>query len=169
MDDIKAPNPRNTTPGAPVVGDTSPPQTTPSVQSPEVTETANAIGGVATPPAISEQDSAAPVTTEPSEPTPLIASTSVSGAAQHKAPVGAIVIAVLVALALAAVAVVTYMNNDKKEASTSTNAPATSQQTQEVAPSDVDTTNKEIDENLNKADDATDFSDDSLSDTTLNL
>lgn len=170
MEDIKAPKTNSSTPGAPVVDDpNSPqPQDVQTQEVPETPETASAIGSVATPPVMTDQDANTPATTEPSEPTPLIATTSASGAAQqHKAPIGAIVIAVLVAAALAAVAVWMYMNNDNNESTTP--APTTSQQTQEVAPSDVDETNKEIEESLNQADDASDFSDDGLSDSTLNL
>ena len=166
MDDIKAPK-TNTAPGAPVVdGSTSQPQ---QDQVPaESSQAASTIGGVATPPVITDQDAPIPATSEPTESTPLIATTSASAAAQqHKAPIGAIVLAVLVAVALAAVAVWMYMNNDNKD--TATPAPTTSQQTQEVAPSDVDETNKELDESLNQANDATDFGDDGLSDSTLNL
>ena len=113
-------------------------------------------------------DQAVPATTEPEQVAPLIATMS-PRAADHKAPVGVIVVAVLIAVALAGVAVLTYMKNDQKEAASQKAAPTAQQTEQSVTADDVDTTTKDIDSSLDQADDATDFNTNSLSDSSLNL
>lgn len=90
---------------------------------------------------------------------------------KHGAPVVAILLAVIVAVALAGVAVFMYLKS--KNAETLIKGSESSTQTvvekPQASPSDVDTTTKEIDDTLTRADDAADFSANELSDTSLGL
>lgn len=161
-------NPNSETKTEPVM-DIKPAQ--PQASVPPTESTGALFTEVATAPAVTAgSDEPLPSVTEPEQPTPLIATTSsVAAANNHKAPIGVIVVAVLVAVALAVLAVLTYMKNDQKEA-TSTPSPVTSQQAQEsVSAEDVDSTNKDIDDSLNQANDASDFDSNSISDTSLGL
>lgn len=86
-------------------------------------------------------------------------------------PVVAIVIAVVVAIVLAGLVVLAYTRNnsgdiDRKD-TTSINQPT--EEKPQATTTDVDETNKEIDGALVKADDAADFPESELSDTSLGL
>ena len=129
------------------------------------------------PEVVAEASTSAEPTTQPPEGTadqpeakPLVAQVT-AATAKRKAPIATIVVAVVVAVALAAVSVVAFMQTDKKQATTSGNTPATTQETAKpaVTTSDVDAATKEIDDSLNSANDAADFDTKSLSDTSLEL
>ncbi len=92
--------------------------------------------------------------------------------AKSGAPMFAIVIAVIVALGLAGAVVFAYMKN-KDNGDIKRDDSASSSQTvvekPQASASDVDSTSKEIDSSLEKADDTKDFSTTELSDSTLGL
>lgn len=84
-----------------------------------------------------------------------------------RAPIGAIIMAIIVAGALAGVTVFAYMRSN----STSTDKGTENQDSanSEVQSSDVDDVTSEIDKSLNGLDDSKDFQESELSDTTLGL
>lgn len=83
---------------------------------------------------------------------------------KHKAPVGAIILAIIVAGVLAAATVYAYRQSNK---------PVTNQQTSETSDkldeTDVDKTSEDVDNTVNEMDSASDFVESELSDTTLGL
>lgn len=89
----------------------------------------------------------------------------------HGMPVLAIIIATLLAIVLAGLVVYAYTQNQDgdidRNDSTKTSQP--SEEKTEASPTDVDDTNKEIDGALKNADDAADFPETELSDTSLGL
>ncbi len=99
-------------------------------------------------------------------PAPLAAQASPA----HKKPILPVIIAVLIAAALIGVAVFAYMQQNKKPAaSTGGNSTGQTEAPAKATGADVDSTNKAIDDNLGTTNDAADFDDNTLSDTTLGL
>lgn len=125
-------------------------------------------------PTVSQAPSAEPTdtplaaTTEPSQNTPLAATPTQASTNSHKAPIGAIVAAIVIAVALAAVSVMAYQNNKDKQSATQQPA-ATQTQKEDVTASDVDQASKDVDQAMNQTDDTADLNPESLSDTTLGL
>lgn len=89
----------------------------------------------------------------------------------HRAPILAIVCAVVVAGVFAAFAVLAYMSNPDSGTNSDTNQQATSNTPKEdsATAADVTETEKAIDDSLSGVDDAADYNDAEMSDTTLGL
>ncbi|HSX23815.1 MAG TPA: hypothetical protein VLE74_01820 [Candidatus Saccharimonadales bacterium] len=90
---------------------------------------------------------------------------------QHKAPVVAILLAVIVAVALASLVVFMFLKNRNNQSASraQTSASQTVAPKPQASASDVDATNQQIDSSLKKTDDSKDFSTSDLSDTSLGL
>lgn len=118
-------------------------------------------------PAVAPPDSPSPAGVEPDHPEPLVAEPTVDNIHHHKLPVVAIVIATVVALGLGTVAFLAY--NNSKEEGTLNNSQTTQEGTPAVTTTDVDSTNKDIDDNINQLDENADFNESELSDDSLGL
>ena len=110
-----------------------------------------------------------PAQAELTESAPLVAKPAAK-APSHRGPVVPIVVALVVAIGLAVTTVMVY--SDQKESPAvkdSSKTPVTAQSGPTAKTTDIDDTNKAIDDNLSTVDDTKDFDDNSLSDTTLGL
>jgi hypothetical protein len=89
----------------------------------------------------------------------------------HRTPFLAIISAILIAGIFAAVAVMVYLSGSNKEQLTDSSQQTTSNTAQEstATPEDITETEKAIDDSLSSLNDATDYNDAEVSDTTLGL
>ena len=86
---------------------------------------------------------------------------------EHKAPVGAIIFAIIIAIGLAVLTVMAYQ---KTKSSTESQSDTTSESQQETTPeAEVDSTEQAVDSDINAVDDEQDFNSSDLSDESLNL
>jgi hypothetical protein len=131
---------------------------------------------VQAPPAVeATADASAGVTTATEAPAQVGVAASQMGKAPHRNNKKfAAVITIVVALLLAATAVYVYMstNSNTEEAKTDTTTQEGTNQQPQVAPAttdDVDATAKEVEEAVNALDEASDFAEEDLSDSSLGL
>ncbi len=91
---------------------------------------------------------------------------------RHKAPIGAIIAAIVIALLLAAATIFAYLRSSKDTTATSTKFPTTAASTAtqpQLKASDIEQTSQGIDDSIKSIDNNKDFSSTDLSDTTLGL
>lgn len=94
---------------------------------------------------------------------PVDADKSTASPRKHRAPVGAIILAVIVAGTLAAATIYAYRQSNKPAVT------ETAETSDTVNGSDVDATADEVDQTVNEMDSTSDFVESELSDTTLGL
>lgn len=155
------PQPAVRTPAAPARPAQVDTPATPTVASAPTTDVETQPAALAKPPAESTDK------TTPSDQQPIAQpAASLPTELPHvKAPVAAIVIALLVGSGLMALTVFAYIKNQQKEtAGRNTTSTATA-----VEPAEVDTVNQAMDEELTKLNDTEDFSDAQLTDEALGL
>lgn len=113
---------------------------------------------------------AASEATPVADPTPVLAAI-VPKHKSHRTPVLAIVCAVLIAGVFATIAVMVYLSNPNAEQANDVSQQPTSGTVQQntATTDDVAETEKAIDESLSGVDDAADYDESSVSDTTLGL
>ena len=119
------------------------------------------------------EDEVTAATEQPADTKPLIAqATAATAHPTDKAPVGAIVAALVIAVGLAALSVFAYMKTSDKPANNAKSG--TQSVNQSAAPAaitgkDVDTATKGIDETMGSTNDTADFDSNSLSDASLGM
>lgn len=102
--------------------------------------------------------------------TPILAATAQTPHKKTHAPVLAIVSALIISGALAGLTVYSFMNSDKpKDSATSQTTAVDTPKVDKANAADVDTLNSTIDEDFKAIDDAADYDDAAVSDTTLGL
>lgn len=161
MDDIKAPRPAS---NGPVMDIQAPPVSQPAtdVQNSSMTPVTEAPQYAG--------DAPMAATEEPQAATPLVATAGDHGA-HHRAPIGAIMVAVAVAAVLAVVSVYAFNNTQRTADNSATDQTAEQAKpaAETVKPSDVDATTKDIDATLGQLDESSQLNSEELSDNSLGL
>ncbi len=162
MDDIKAPRPANT---GPVMDIQAPPV---SQQATDVQN--NSVTPVTEAPQYAAGDAPMAATEEPQAATPLVATPGNHGA-HHRAPIGAIMVAVVVAAVLAVVSVYAFNNTQRTADNNATDKTAEQAKpaVETVKQSDVDATTKDIDATMGQLDESSQLNSEELSDNSLGL
>ncbi len=165
MEDIKQPHQQT----QPPVMDIQPPQVAPNEQPVSAPTPAAPPVPEEPAPASAQSTETAAAGETPAQATPALAAVA-SAHKPRRMPMIAIVCAVLFTGIFAAVAVVAYMSKSNVKTTDSSQQPATNATSEPPATAaDVTDTDKAIDDSMSSVDDAADYNDAGVSDTTLGL
>jgi hypothetical protein len=123
---------------------------------------------VATEPAQTSNSDAPAATEAPVQATPALAAIAVPHKS-HRKPILAVLCAVIVAGVFSTLAILSFVSGDTKQSVDTGQQGNAAPKTEAVSATDIDETDKAIDSSLSSVDDAADYSDASVSDTTLGL